>query len=113
MSEKITYDDIKRYEHLFTMAPSFMLGAMAKRKSNLVSKFEPKIKSTLAKLNDTQKQKLEALLNADTSDLQEIMGIGYKETHKKQYKILADPKNKEFIEKNIKELKKLVDSEKV
>ncbi len=112
MSEKITYDDLKRYEHLFTMAPSFMLGAMARRNSNLVSKFEFKIKSTLVKLNDVQKEKLNALLNADISDLQDLMKIGYKETHKKQYKILADPKNHDFIEKNIGELRKLVESEK-
>ena len=64
------------------------------------------------KLNDVQKEKLNALLNADISDLQDLMKIGYKETHKKQYKILADPKNHDFIEKNIGELRKLVESEK-
>ena len=44
----------------------------------------------------------------DVDDLQKLMGEAYAESNKKQFKILADPKNKEFIELNINELRKMV-----
>ena len=106
--ETLTYEDIKAYESLFTKTPSLVLSAMAKRKTNLVSKFDSQIKSRLSNLNDSQKAKLELILNSDVDDLQNLLAIAYEKSNKKQYKILADPKNKEFIKLNLDEFKKIV-----
>lgn len=108
MDEKLTYKDIEEYEHLLTLAPSILLKRMARKKSNLVDKFKPKVQSYISSLNENQQKKLDILLASDVDDLQELMGEAHSHSNKKQYKILADPKNKEFIEINLNELKKLV-----
>lgn len=109
MSEnKITYDDLKEYESLFTMAPSFVLGTMIKRNSNLVSKFNNQIKSNLEKLNDKQKKQLDIILSSDIDELQELMKVAFSKTNKKQYKQLANPNAKEFIKLNLDEIRKLL-----
>lgn len=106
--ETLTYEDIKAYESLFIKTPSFVLSAMVKRKTNLISKFDSQIKSRLFRLNDSQRAKLDIILNSDVNDLQKLLAIAYENSKKKQYKILADPKNKEFIRLNLEELKKIV-----
>lgn len=108
MEDKLTYKDVEEYEHFLTLAPTFLLKRMAKKNSNLVNKFKPKVQSYLNSLNDNQKEKLDILLVTDTDDLQKLMGEAYSKSNKKQYKILADPKNREFIELNINELRKMV-----
>lgn len=107
MSEKLSYDDVKQYEHLFSLVPSFMLERMAKKNRNLVDKFKSKIQPRLESLSDNQRNKYEMILNSDVDELQSIMAEAYEKTDKKQYKILANPEYKEFIETNIEELKKL------
>lgn len=106
--QKLTYADVKPYEKLFTMAPSFVLGVMIKKNTNLVEKFKPQVVKFMSNLNDKQKAQLELVFNSDVEDLQLVMKDAYKKTKKKQYKLLADPKNKNFIKKNINELKKIV-----
>ncbi len=107
MSEKISYDDVKQYEHLFSLVPSFMLERMAKKNRNLVDKFKSKIQPRLESLSDNQRNKYEMILNSDVDELQSIMAEAYEKTDKKQYKILANPEYRKFIETNIEELKKL------
>ncbi len=107
MSEKLSYDDVKQYEHLFSLVPSFMLERMAKKNRNLVDKFKSKIESKINSLSDTQRAKYDIILNSDVEELQAVMAEAYEKSDKKQYKILANPKYKEFIELNIGELKKL------
>ena len=107
MSEKLSYDDVKQYEHLFSLVPSFMLERMAKKNRNLVDKFKSKIQPRLESLSDNQRNKYEMILNSDVDELQSIMAEAYEKTDKKQYKILANPKYRKFIETNIEELKKL------
>lgn len=107
MSEKLSYDDVKQYEHLFSLVPSFMLERMAKKNRNLVDKFKSKIQPRLESLSENQRNKYEMILNSDVDELQSIMAEAYEKTDKKQYKILANPDYKEFIETNIEELKKL------
>ena len=97
-----------QYEHLFNLVPSFLLERMAKRNSNLVNKFQSKVESYLARLNDDQKNKLDILMVSEIDDLQGLMAEAYEKTDKKQFKILADPSYKEFIELNIDEVRKLV-----
>ena len=108
MTDKISYDDLKEYQHLFTLTPSFVLKRMAKKNSNLVAKFRQSIESHLSKLDDEQKIKLDLILNSDVDDLQSLLAEAYLKTKMKQYEILADPKYKDFIELNINELKKII-----
>ena len=107
MDEKITYEDVLQHQHLFALAPPFILERMAKRNSNLVDKFRSNIQSHIDSLSDDQRTKLNIILNSDVDDLQAIMKEAYVKTNKKQYKILADPKYKDFIELNLNELRKL------
>lgn len=109
MSEdKITYSDVKQYEKFFTLTPPFLLERFAKKNTNLVLKFESKAKKYLANLNENQKKKLDIVLNSEIEDLQAVMADAYERTNKKQYKILANPKYREFLEFNIDEVRKLV-----
>ena len=106
--DKITYNDVREYESLFKLAPSFLLERFARKNSNIVSKFQSQIMSHLRNLNEVQKKKLDIIVNSDVHELQAIMMEAYKKTKVKQYKILANPKYKEFIELNLNEIKKLI-----
>ncbi|WP_405305587.1 hypothetical protein [Methanobrevibacter sp.] len=108
MREKITYDDLKEHEHLFLLAPSFILGGMAKRNSNLITKFRPAVESHLNKLSDDERSKLHVILDSDIDDLQKLLRQAYIKTKIRQYAILSDPKNRDFIELNLNELRKLI-----
>lgn len=109
MDEKITYEDVLEYENLFSLAPSFMLERWAKKNRNLVGKFKSPIKSHFANLTSDQRKKLDLILDSDIDDLQRIMNEAYVKTGKKQYKVLANPSYKQFIEDNLGELRKLID----
>lgn len=109
MSEdKLTYKDVLEYEHLFKMTPAFLFERFAKKNNNLVVKFKSAVESQLNSLNDTQKHKLHLILNSDIDELQSVMMQAYNKTGVKQYKILANPKYKPFIELNLNELRKLI-----
>ena len=105
---KITYDDIREYETLFTLAPSFLLERFAKRNTNLVLKFKPTIESFLHNLNPNQKSKLDMILESDVGKLQDLLHEAYMKSGKKQYKVLANPKYRHFIEFNLDEIRKMV-----
>lgn len=106
--DKITYDDIKDYESLFTMAPSFLLEMFARKNKNLVLKFESVIRQNLANLNPEQKNKLEIILESDVEELQEVLHEAFVKSNKKQYEILANHQYKQFIELNLNEIRKMV-----
>ena len=106
--DKITYNDVVEYQHFFKLVPPFLLERMAKKNSNLVKKFESKVKSYLNNLSDNQQKKLDIMLTSDVGELQEVMGEAYEKTNKKQYKILANPSYKEFIELNLDEIRKMI-----
>ena len=108
MVDKITYNDLKEYDFLFTMTPSFLMGAVIKRNTNVVKKFNSTVKSNLDNLNEKQKKQLNIIINTDIEELQEVLEIAYKKTHKKQYKLLSDYKARDFIKLNLDELKKLI-----
>lgn len=110
MSEKrITYEDVKEYENLFSLIPPLLLKRFARKNTNLVLKFQTQIKKYLSELSDNQKNKLEILLNTEIDELQSLMEEAYQKSNKKQYKIFANPKNRQFIENNLNELHKLFD----
>jgi len=108
MEDKITYEDVKEYHYLFTMAPSFVLEMMARKNSNLVLKFKSTIQSYMGNLDDVQKNKLDIILNSDIDELQSVMDEAYRKTGKRQYQILANPKYKDFIQSNLSEIKDLI-----
>ena len=108
MVDGISYDDVMEYDHLFTMAPAFILKMMAGTNSNLVSKFRSTVQYYMDGLDDDQKSKLDIILGSDIDDLQAIMKESYAKTNKEQYKILTDPKNREFIDKNLGELRSMI-----
>ena len=109
MSEdKITYSDVKEYEKLFTIIPPFLLERFAKKNSNIVDKFRSSIQSYIGSLTDEQRNKFEILLNSDIAELQALMHEAHRITNKKQYKILANPQHRDFIEKNLAELRKMI-----
>lgn len=112
MSEdKITYSDVEEYEKFFSLIPSFLLERFAKKNTNLVLKFESKVRGFMGNLSDGQKKKLDLVLNSDVDELQSIMDEAYNISNKKQYKILANPKYKQFIEDNLNEIRKMVQSD--
>lgn len=108
MSDMITVDDVLRFESYASKVPAFVLERMAKRKSNLVSKFESQIRPRLETLGDANREKLEVVLNSEVSDLQAVLNEAYEKSGKKQFKILANPKYAEFIEQNLDEVRKMI-----
>ncbi|MBQ6349586.1 MAG: hypothetical protein IJI42_01490 [Methanobrevibacter sp.] len=110
MSEdKITYSDVKEYEKLFTIIPPFLLERFAKKNSNIVLKFKSRVESFLTKLSPNQRNKLDIVLNSDIDELQAVMSEAYSKSNKKQYKILANPKYKPFVESNLDEVRKMIE----
>lgn len=108
MDDKITYEDVMEYESLFTLAPSFLLERFARKNTNLVLKFESIIQGYLDNLTSDQKRKLDIILNSDVDDLQNIMNESYSKTGKKQFRILANPKYKQFIVDNLESIRKMI-----
>ncbi len=106
--DRISYRDVREYEDLFNLAPAFILEMFAKKNTNIVLKFQSQIMNHISNLDEEQKRKLDLILMTDIAELQSIMMETYKKTKMKQYKILANPKYREFIEKNFNELRKLV-----
>ena len=105
--EKITYKDVEEYEKLFSLVPPFLLERFAKKNTNLVLKFESQVKSFIDDLSNHQRNKLDIILNTEVHELQIIMNEAFKKTNKNTYKILADPKYKQFIEDNLNELRRI------
>lgn len=107
MSDKITYEDIEEYGSLFSMAPSFLLEGFARKNTNIVLKFKPTIQARLDNMTEAQSQKLDLILNMAIEDIQILMNQAYQRTNIKQYKILSNPKYKQFIEDNLNEIRKM------
>jgi hypothetical protein len=108
MDAKITPEDIEEYAHLFKLVPAFMLERMAKRNANLVSKFESTIQNHMDNLTPNQRNKLDIILASEIEDLQIMMAKAYEKTKKGQFKVLAKPEYRDFIEKNLSEIRKMI-----
>ena len=106
--DKITYNDIEEYEKLFSLTPPFLLERFAKKNTNIVLKFKSNIEGFLSGMDENHKHKLDIVLNSPVDELQGLMNEAYKHSNKKQYKILANPKYKQFIELNLNELEKIL-----
>ena len=110
MEEKVTIDDVMAFEHLFSSTPSFE--RMARKKTNVVKKFEDIVRKHLSLADEKEMRKLNMAINTDIDELQATMAEAYRLTNKKQFKILANPDNREFLELNRLELRKIVAGEK-
>ena len=109
MSQKNYLWGCHRIWEIIHINPPLLLERFAKKNTNLVLKFESQVKSHLNGLSDSQKDKLNLILDSDVDELQSIMAEAYQKSNKKQYKILADPKYKQFIEDNLNGIRKIID----
>lgn len=108
MEDKITYEDVKEYERLFTLAPSILLQRFARKKTNLVLKFQQIVQGYLDGLSDDQKHQLDLILGSEIEELQSIMREAYLKTRKRQFEILADEKNRQFIKDNLDSIRDMI-----
>lgn len=105
---KLTYADVEEYEKLFTMAPSLLLKRFARKNTNLALKFKPLLQGYMDSLTPEQKSKLNVILSSDVDDLQMVMREAYRIRGLRQYKILADPKYKNFIVTNLDVIRSMI-----
>jgi hypothetical protein len=106
---EITEKDVVDMMDLFTKVPPLMLKMVISRNSNVVKRFESQINNYKGQISDSDTVKIEKVMEMPISELQEILRRAYEETHQKQLKILADPKAEPFIQKNLQELKKVLE----
>lgn len=104
---KLTYEDLEVFIPDIEKIPSFILKRTARKKRNLIKKFDSQIEDQLKNLTPKEHMQLNAVLNSSTEELQALSNEAYQHTKMKQFKIMSDPKNKEFIELNLNELRKI------
>ncbi|AMD18392.1 hypothetical protein TL18_10465 [Methanobrevibacter sp. YE315] len=109
MGNEITVDDVMEFQGIFSLMPAFVFEGVAKKKKNLTKKFESTIRAYLNSASEEDLNKIRRVLNTDIDELQVVMGEAYKKTNDKHFKVLANPKYKEFVELNFNELKMMMD----
>ena len=112
MNMKITEEDVIESLELFTRVPSFLLRRWARGGTNLASKFRSQIIEGYSQLSAFDRERVEAVLEMDVSDIQDILGAAHQKTGKKQLGILADPSSRKFIEINRDEIRNIIAQEK-
>jgi hypothetical protein len=105
---EITEQDVMEFMHVFTRVPPLMLKMVVKGNKNVVKSFQSQIIEYKTNLTSEELLKVEKVLEMPVGELQEILKKAYMETGQKQLKILADPKSMDFIEGNLKELRKII-----
>ncbi len=105
---EITEKDVMSMMNFFTRVPPLMLKMVVNRNNNVVKSFESQIKDYYDNLSDEEIVKVRKVLEMPVGELQRILSHAYLETGQKQLKILANPKSRDFIEGNLKELKTLL-----
>ncbi len=104
----ITENDVIETMGLFTKVPAILLRGWVSKNSNLVKSFSNQIESYKNKLSPRDMARAEKVMEMPVEELQEILKKAYDRTGKKQLKILADPKAKEFIVLNLQEARKVL-----
>lgn len=107
---EINKKDIMGVMHVFTRVPPLMLKMVVKGNKNVVRSFESQIKDYYGKLTHEEIVKIEKVMETPVPQLQGILNEVYIETGQKQLKILADPKAKDFIKMNLRELELVLSS---
>jgi hypothetical protein len=106
---EITEQDVMDVMHVFDKVPTLLLKGFVSRNVNVVNSFKNQIDSYKHRLSEEETVKVKKVIEMPVPELQEILGVVYKKTHKKQLKILSDPKSEAFITSNLQELKKVLD----
>lgn len=105
---KISEEDVIGLLGLFTKVPSILLKSMINGNVNVVKSFESQIEDYKSNLSDYELLKIEKVIKMPVPELQKLLYNTYKSTNKRQLKMLADPKSEPFIEKNLKQLEKVL-----
>lgn len=105
---QISEKDVIEIMDVFTQVPPLMLRLVVSRNSNVVKSFQGQVEEYKNRLSEEGLAKIKKVLEMSVDELQEILNKAYAETHQEQLKILADPKAKPFITKNLAEVKKVL-----
>lgn len=106
---EITEQDVMDVIHVFDKVPALLLKGFVSRNVNVVKSFKNQIDSYKHRLSEEETAKVRKVMEMPVPQLQGIMDGVYKKTHKKQLKILSDPKAEAFITSNLQELRKVMD----
>ena len=105
---EIIEHDVLQFMDQFTKAPPLLLKIVVSGNSNVVTSFHGQIEEYKNNLTPEELLKIQKVMEMPTEELQEILNRAYSQTHQEQLKILADRKAKPFIEKNLRELEKIL-----
>ena len=105
---EITEQDVLEFMDQFTRVPPLLLKIVVSGNSNVVTSFRGQIEEYKNDLSQQDLVKIRKVMEMPTEELQEILKRAYSQTHQEQLKILADRKAKPFIEKNLRELEKIL-----
>ena len=105
---EITEQDVLEFMDQFTRVPPLLLKIVVLGNSNVVTSFRGQIEEYKNDLSQQDLVKIRKVMEMPTEKLQEILKRAYSQTHQEQLKILADRKAKPFIEKNLRELEKIL-----
>ena len=105
---EISEEDVIELMGIFTKVPSILLKGMIKRNFNVVDSFSSHIEDYKSNLSDYEMLKIEKVIEMPVPALQKILYNSYISTNNKTLKILADSNSELFIEKNLKELEKVL-----
>ena len=106
--EEITEEDVLQFMDQFTRVPPLLLKIVVSGNSNVITSFRGRIEDYKKSLSKEDRFKIRKVMDMPTDELQEILQKAYSQSHQEQLKILADPKAKPFIEKNLAELEKIL-----
>lgn len=104
----ITEEDVLDLMDQFTKVPPLLLKIVVSGNSNVVKSFQNLIEDYKDRLSPEEKLKIKKVIEMPVEELQKILGKAYFENQQLQLKILADPKARPFITKNLQELGKII-----
>ncbi|HOI72148.1 MAG TPA: hypothetical protein PL055_05650 [Methanobacterium sp.] len=105
---EITEEDILQLMDQLTKIPPLVLKMVINTNSNVVKSFQGQIEDYKNSLSPEEMAKIKNVMEMPVEDLMEILDRTYIKTNQEQLKILADPKAKPFIQKNLQELEKVL-----
>lgn len=87
--------------------PPFVANKYVSLNINAVEEFEDKIEDYKNKLSEEDLFKIRKIIETPVEELQDVLNELYLETNMEQFKIMADPKAKPFIDLNVRELRRI------
>ncbi len=104
VEEKVVWKILNTLDQL----PPFVVNKYVSLNINAVEEFEDKIKERKSKLSDEDLLKIRKILEAPVEELQDVLNELYQVTNMEQFKIMSDPKAKQLIDLNVRELKRVL-----